>query len=93
MSAATIKIGAITYAIVESDLSAYGSIDYETQTISIRAGMSTEARTVTLWHEIIHGIMYNLGYSKHNELLVDGLAHGVFQALADNPQLRGGKHG
>jgi hypothetical protein len=92
LSASTIKIGAITYAVVESELAAYGSIDYETQTISIRAGMSTEARTVTLWHEIIHGIMYNLGYSKHNELLVDGLAHGVFQALTDNPKLLGEKH-
>jgi hypothetical protein len=92
LSAASIKIGAITYAIVESELAAYGSIDYETQTISIRAGMSTEARTVTLWHEIIHGIMYNLGYSKHNELLVDGLAHGVFQALTDNPKLLRNPH-
>jgi hypothetical protein len=36
--------------------------------------------------------MYNLGYSKHNEVLVDGLAHGVFQALTDNPQLLRNPH-
>lgn len=88
----SIKIGAITYAVVDAEIPDCGKIDYETQTITIKSSLPIEVRTVTLWHEIIHGIMYNLGYVKHNEVLVDGLAHGVFQALTDNPQLLGKPH-
>jgi hypothetical protein len=88
-----LKVGAITYSIVESSIPDYGSIDYETQTISIRKGLAKDARDVTLWHEVIHAIMYNMGHVNHDEIIVDGIAHGVLQCLRDNPQLRGGKHG
>jgi len=86
-----LRIGAITYDVTESVMQDCGCIDYEKQTIEIRKGLAADARTVTLWHEILHGILYNMGHVNHDEILVDGIAHGVLQCLRDNPQLRGGK--
>ena len=83
-----IRIGAITYAVVESDISDYGMIDYETQTIRIRKGLGKDAKSVTVWHEVIHAILYNMGHLDHDEVLVDGIAHGLLQCLRDNPKLR-----
>jgi len=86
-----LRIGAITYDVTESVMQDCGCIDYEKQTIEIRKGLAADARNVTLWHEVIHGILYNMGHVNHDEILVDGIAHGVLQCLRDNPQLRGGK--
>ena len=86
-----LRIGAITYDVTESVMQDCGCIDYEKQTILIRKGLAADARKVTIWHEVIHGILYNMGHVNHDEILVDGIAHGVLQCLRDNPQLRGGK--
>lgn len=88
---ARIQIGAITYAVADAPIRDCGLIDYEAQTIVLRNSLGKDARAVTLWHEVIHGILYNMGHVNHDEVLVDGLAHGVVQCLRDNAQLRGSK--
>lgn len=88
-----LRIGAITYDVTESVMQDCGCIDYEKQTILIRKGLAADARNVTLWHEILHGILYNMGQVNHDETIVDGLAHGIVQALNDNPHLRGKRNG
>lgn len=86
-----IQIGAITYNLAEAPIRDCGFIDYEAQTIVLKNSLCKDARAVTLWHEVIHGILYNMGHVNHDEVLVDGIAHGVLQCLRDNPQLRGNK--
>lgn len=89
----SVRIGAVTYSVTEAPIADLGLIDYAKQTIVIQSGLAPAARDVTLWHEIIHGVLYNLGYVDHNENLVDGLAHGIVSVLMDNPRLgeRGSK--
>lgn len=86
----SLKIGACNYAVVTAPIPDFGLIDYAQQTIVIKAGIAATAQDVTLWHEILHGLLFNLGYVNHDEELVDGLAHGIVQVLADNPALRKG---
>jgi hypothetical protein len=85
----TLRIGAVTYKVVEAPITECGLIDYESQTIVIRKGLAKDVRAVTVWHEVIHAILYNMGHVNHDEILVDGIAHGVLQCLRDNPQLKG----
>jgi len=50
--------------------------------------MKPSIRRVTLWHEIVHGILYAAGQTDHDEVLTDAIAHGIVQVLRDNPELR-----
>ena len=84
-----VKIGAVTYTVADAPIPDCGLIDYEAQTIVIKKGLGKDARAVTMWHEVIHGILYNMGHVNHDEIIVDGIAHGVVQCLRDNPQLKG----
>jgi hypothetical protein len=91
--ATSIKIGAISYSVSEAPIRECGLIDYDSQTICLRDSLGKDTQAVTLWHEIIHGILYNMGQTNHDEILVDGIAHGIVQVLNDNPHLRGKRNG
>lgn len=83
-----VKIGCMTWAIVEVEgLPDMGLCDEEKQTIAIRAGLPPDVATVTLWHELIHAMLYALGYRKHSERLVDGLAYQMVSLLRENKEL------
>lgn len=71
----------------EADKRMYGFIDYPTCEISLDESSSPQVLEVTLWHEIIHAILYNAGITKHKEKLVDIIAAGITQVLQDNPRL------
>jgi hypothetical protein len=51
--------------------------------------MHPVSERLVLWHELIHAMLFQLGYNEHDERLVDGLAHYVVSVLVDNPQLNG----
>lgn len=88
----TVMIG---YASYEVKVSLFpsdnitGEIDYYQQTILLREGMSAEMTVKTLYHEIIHGMLYALGSDgePHDEKLVDGLANMLAVVARDNPGL------
>lgn len=83
-----IQIGAIAYELVETPLdNLHGDISTIRCRIRIDADQDSQAKRVTLWHEIIHGILYGAGLREHDEQVVDALAHGIVQVLRDNPQL------
>lgn len=42
---------------------------------------------VSFLHEVIHGMMFALGRSEHDEVLVDGLAHQLHLFIKDNPDI------
>lgn len=60
-----------------------GEIDYRNQVIRIDAGLSDAAKEQVLLHEIIHGVLTQLGFDEEtgDERLVQGLAVGLHQAL------------
>ena len=85
-----IKVGAIEYTLVEiPQLPDLGIIDLAQQTIGVRAGIPKDLKAWTIWHEIIHAILYSNGHiSGHDEVLVDALAHGLVQVLRENPAIK-----
>lgn len=90
-----IKIGPLCYEVVEvAELASaggelHGDINYRKCRIRIDADDAPQIKRVTLWHEILHGILTGAAQSEdHNEAHIDALAHGIIQVLRDNPQLR-----
>lgn len=86
-----LKIGKTTYNVswpdtLEPPLTR-GRIDYTGKTIKValRAGQPRRVRTVkgsrhTFWHEVVHGILYDMGSRKYrDEVFVDELAKRIVQ--------------
>lgn len=88
-----VQIGPTTYqvAVVEelADGSAelYGDIDYGKCRIRITAESDAQKQRVTLWHEVLHAILYQAGMTDHDEQVIDALAYGITQALRENEAL------
>ncbi len=63
-----------------------GMILYTEQKIKIRASLPKELKEQTLIHEIIHGVLENLGEHdlNNNERLVQSLAATVYQIIQSN---------
>lgn len=85
-----VLIGPIAYQVVETELNGNlcGDIDTMKCRIRIEQSMAPDIKRVTLWHEIVHGILFAAGITDHSEIQVDALAHGLVQLLRDNPELR-----
>jgi len=91
-----VKIGGIVYDVVLEETlgdSGYaGQLRVHRSQIAINAQIQAQFAQVTLWHEIIHGILANagVGIADHNEELIEKIAYGVLQVLVDNPALTDG---
>lgn len=91
-----VQIGPLSYRVVEvRELASaahgalYGDIDYSKCRIRIAQESDPQIKDVTLWHEILHGILAGAAHTEdHNEEHIDALAHGIIQVLRDNPELR-----
>jgi len=64
-----------------------GNIEYEQNVISVDRDNVEAVQLVTLFHEMIHGILANAGIVHHKERLIDAIATGMVQAFIDNPDL------
>ena len=80
-----VDILGVPYEVVVEDMDdgEDGCISPRKQRIMLRDGMCDEKRTQVYLHELIHGILDQLGYSElyEDEHLVQGLAIGLHQAL------------
>jgi hypothetical protein len=91
----TVKIGWRNYAITqgESRLSdkgcdLYGEILYEERKIYLYDKIDTDEKSVTLLHEITHGILYNMGSKlRTDENFVTAFTENLYQVIKDNPNL------
>jgi hypothetical protein len=95
MTQEKIKIGAFIFTVItEKNLvredrseSLDGHIKYATSEIKVDASLMPQARRATIWHEVIHGILTQAGYSKHDERMIEAISHGLMNVLQDNPWL------
>jgi hypothetical protein len=89
-----VKIGAIYFDVKEiQGLTAEedskkidGHIVYNKCEIRIEASLNEQVKRVTLWHEIIHGIL-TFANVEHDERIVDVLGYGIVAALDENTTL------
>lgn len=95
-----IKIGPITYNIVavpglhsNDGKSLYGEVKYGLCEVRIEADNSPQQDRQTLWHEIVHIILEQLGRGDGGDVgkegLVDSMAYALMQVVQDNPWLAG----
>lgn len=62
-----------------------GQIHYDKAKISLSEDLQGDAVLLTLWHEIMHGIVRNAQLDlEDEEAVVEAMARGIFQVLADN---------
>lgn len=66
----------------------FGQIDYKKCEILLSTGMNEEMEKQTLFHEMMHGILFGVGYSElaENEQFVQALAQamtGCFEVIKD----------
>lgn len=67
-----------------------GQIRYNRGAIHLMSGLSGHMQRLTVWHELVHLMMYQLGHNQpeaHDEQVVDGLAHKLVEFLVNNPYL------
>jgi len=91
----TVRIGAVDYRIESvrelkrGGCRLWGDIKYSRSRIRIVDKLGPQARRITLWHEILHGILTQGGIDKHSEREIDLIAHGIVEVLRDNEWIRG----
>jgi len=87
----SVKIGGIDYSI-RNDCDEYldgakimGEINLVTQTISIDSKLKKQRKEQVLVHEIVHGLLYEMGNEDwNNEEFVNPFSNILYQLLKDN---------
>ena len=85
-----IKILGTAYALeytdyISRDEFRIGEIDYMNQKIYILKDLGKDLEKVTLIHEIIHGILNQLGFEEENdEHLIQSLSNSLYQVFTEN---------
>lgn len=94
-----VRIGGVDYAVeigtdpvIVDGKQCFGSIEYASHKILIDKTLGDHAQhSCTLLHEIFHGIvhdrMIDFGEGADEETIVEALSRGMYQVLADNPDL------
>lgn len=92
-----IEIGATTYSVTtEKDLHATvddkkiglnGHILHDEGRIKIEKGLPLTRRRLTLMHEVVHGVLENMGMDTQDEHTVLLLGYGLTDVLRRNPDL------
>jgi len=86
----TVNIGGLKFKVArvkpsELEVAKEGEINFREQTITL-CDAGTEYTNISFLHECIHGFMEALGMaiSTHDEQLIDGLAHQLYEFLSLN---------
>lgn len=94
----TVKIGIHQYSVSEAEditrksdgAFLFGHISHDEQHIDVRAALQPKMKAVCLWHELIHGVLFQAGLlidEGDEERVCVALSHGIVQLLQDNPEL------
>ena len=75
--------------LIDDDVNCLGMIDYKKQEISLRKGLMKDLRSVTLIHEILHGILEYTGNGELNkdEDLTNRLSTAIYQVFKGKNKL------
>lgn len=91
-----VKVGPINYEIVQvpdlradDDTNLFGQISFCSCEIRLRPDQHPQQRRQTVWHEIVHVVLEQLGCNDdiNNEAFTTALAHALMQVVVDNPWL------
>ena len=84
----TIKICGVPHKVIECedkfDVDAhFAQIDYKECEIRVNKDMSKNAKEEAICHEIVHGMLFHLGYSEQSqdEQFVQALGNAIYQTF------------
>ncbi|EAF6697317.1 hypothetical protein AUQ54_01695 [Listeria monocytogenes] len=85
-----IKVGGIWYEIKEvpavtiaGDKNYLGACDYDNQSIEILESLPEARKKQVFIHELTHAMLYEAGYTEHDEELVERLSIVAYQVIED----------
>lgn len=84
------RVRTCTGPVIVDGKQCYGSIEYASHEIIIDKTLGDHAHQIcTLLHEVLHGIVHDrmIDFKADEEDVIDALARGLYQVLADNPDL------
>lgn len=88
-----VRIGPITYRVEyvydlhdQHGESVHGTHYAHHALIEIEARLDAQEQRVTLWHEILHAVLHQAGYSSDaiSEDILELLSYGILEVLIDN---------
>lgn len=90
-----VKIGGMVFLVEEVDELAtedggaiFGEVSVSKLRIRINKGMAGAYKPSTLWHEIMHALLYMTGHEEdNNEGLVQALGQAIVMLIRENPVL------
>ena len=91
----TVKIGWRNYTITQSEHrtgdgggNLLGEITYEKRQIFLYDKLDEDEKSVTLLHEIAHGILFNMGSElRTDENFITAFTENLYQVIKDNPNM------
>lgn len=97
----SVFISPLNYNLICEDAPAYeneprelsGYIDADTLTIHIKSSLPYERKSVTILHEILHGMLMHSGLNIKEkdddffETIIESLSHSLFSLIRTNPDL------
>lgn len=87
-----VKIGGLTYNVEITEKLDLGiancsaEILYNDLIIRVTP-QAKEKMEADFWHEIVHGILSQLGYKQHDEKRVEEMAQSLYALVKDNPEM------
>lgn len=88
----TVKIGGKIYDVEITDKLDLGNANCSAEIcyndLIIRVSPQKKGKMeADFLHEIIHGILFHLGYREHDEKQIDEMAHALYMVIQDNPDI------
>jgi Zn-dependent peptidase ImmA (M78 family) len=73
------KLAGMDWVLVESETDALGFTDPDSCRIVINKKLEGQLKDVTVYHELVHAIMFTMGERSHDERFVEGFAQLLYQ--------------
>lgn len=87
---AKVKVGSSVYDVIEAETEEFGRCEIDTGKIVMRKGLSPNQRAKTLFHEILHAVVYEYAVSTNEiqeEEIVRKMESGLCAFMMDNPKV------
>ena len=85
-----LKVGSSIYELIEAETEEFGRCEIDTSKIVIRSGLGGNQKAKTLFHEVLHAIVYEYAVPVNEvqeEELIRKLESGICGFIIDNPKL------
>lgn len=85
-----IKVGSSIFEVSEADVEEFGRCEIDTSRIVIRKGLGGNQRAKTLFHEVLHAIIYEYAVpvtELQEEEIIRKMESGVCAFILDNPKV------